>query len=211
MVETRPGRRFRRCRALRRSGPSIPSSSTFERGIGNAVPLARSGYTYPVYLERGAWQCAARNRMVVSTLKLRLLRRALITAASSSALWCTAAAAGESGRVERSPPARCAGRPPSPGATAAHSWRAKAASWFASSAEQRQVPVWTSKRLARIPTLRATSGSGWRGGWVGGEGRRDLLGGAGKYAGVSGACTYSTRHPAENRIFSVTGCEERRP
>ena len=46
---------------------------------------------------------------------------------------------------------------------------------------------------------------------VGGEGRRELLGGTGKYAGVRGTCTYSTRYLTESEIVSVAGCEWVRP
>ncbi len=42
---------------------------------------------------------------------------------------------------------------------------------------------------------------------VGGEGRRELLGGTGKYAGVSGACAYSTRYMEDNWIVSQSRCE----
>ena len=45
----------------------------------------------------------------------------------------------------------------------------------------------------------------------GGDGRRELLGGTGKYAGVSGACTYSASYLADNRSVSVASCEWRRP
>ena len=45
----------------------------------------------------------------------------------------------------------------------------------------------------------------------GGEGRRALLGGTGKYVGVSGTCRYSTRYLAEDRIVSMTRCQWREP
>lgn len=56
---------------------------------------------------------------------------------------------------------------------------------------------------------RRTAGDTEAGG--GGEGLRELLGGTGKYAGVSGTCTYSTRYLAENRSVSVASCEWRTP
>ena len=56
---------------------------------------------------------------------------------------------------------------------------------------------------------RRTAGDTEAGG--GGEGRRELLGGTGKYAGISGACTYSARYLADNRSVSVASCEWRRP
>ncbi|MXX90540.1 MAG: hypothetical protein F4213_02095 [Boseongicola sp. SB0677_bin_26] len=46
---------------------------------------------------------------------------------------------------------------------------------------------------------------------VGGEGRRELLGGTGRYAGVRGTCTYSTRYLTESEIVSVAGCKWLRP
>ena len=45
----------------------------------------------------------------------------------------------------------------------------------------------------------------------GGAGRRVLLGGTGKYAGVSGSCTYSTSYLAEGRSVSRSRCEWTRP
>ncbi len=42
---------------------------------------------------------------------------------------------------------------------------------------------------------------------VGGEGRRELLGGTGKYKGVSGSCTYSTHYMADNWIVSRSRCK----
>lgn len=46
---------------------------------------------------------------------------------------------------------------------------------------------------------------------VGGEGRRELLGGTGGYAGVRGTCACSTRYLAESEIVSVAGCKRVRP
>ena len=46
---------------------------------------------------------------------------------------------------------------------------------------------------------------------VGGAGRRELLGGTGRYAGVRGTCTYTTRYLSEREIVSVAGCEWVRP
>ena len=56
---------------------------------------------------------------------------------------------------------------------------------------------------------RRTAGDTEEGG--GGEGQREFLGGTGKYAGLSGACTYSSRYLAENRSVSVASCEWQTP
>ena len=45
----------------------------------------------------------------------------------------------------------------------------------------------------------------------GGKGRMELLGGAGKYAGVTGSCTYTTRYLADNLVASQKNCTWRRP
>ena len=45
----------------------------------------------------------------------------------------------------------------------------------------------------------------------GGKGRRELLGGTGKYAGVTGSCTYTASYLAENRHVSTAACEWRKP
>lgn len=45
----------------------------------------------------------------------------------------------------------------------------------------------------------------------GGAGRRALLGGTGKYAGVTGSCTYSTSYLTEQRSVSRSRCEWTRP
>ena len=45
----------------------------------------------------------------------------------------------------------------------------------------------------------------------GGAGHRDLLGGTGKYAGVTGSCTYSTSYLTEKRSVSRSRCEWTRP
>ena len=44
----------------------------------------------------------------------------------------------------------------------------------------------------------------------GGQGRRELLGGTGKYAGVTGSCTYTTSYLEENRSVSRSHCEWRK-
>ena len=41
----------------------------------------------------------------------------------------------------------------------------------------------------------------------GGAGHRELLGGTGKYAGVTGSCTYRTSYLEENRSVSRSQCE----
>ena len=41
----------------------------------------------------------------------------------------------------------------------------------------------------------------------GGLGRRELLGGTGKYAGVTGSCTYTTHYLGNDRTVTVTTCD----
>ncbi len=45
----------------------------------------------------------------------------------------------------------------------------------------------------------------------GGEGRVELLGGTGKYAGVTGSCTYTANYLGANRSVSVINCEWQKP
>ena len=45
----------------------------------------------------------------------------------------------------------------------------------------------------------------------GGKGRMELLGGAGKYARVTGSCTCTTRYLADNLVVSQRNCTWRRP
>ena len=45
---------------------------------------------------------------------------------------------------------------------------------------------------------------------VGGAGRLELLGGTGKFAGVTGACTYRTDYLAEGRVVTMSDCKWRR-
>ena len=45
----------------------------------------------------------------------------------------------------------------------------------------------------------------------GGAGRRELLGGTGKYAGVTGSCAYRTSYLEEKRSVSLSQCEWTRP
>ena len=40
----------------------------------------------------------------------------------------------------------------------------------------------------------------------GGEGRLELLGGTGKYADLTGTCTYQTDYLANDRIVTMTDC-----
>lgn len=40
----------------------------------------------------------------------------------------------------------------------------------------------------------------------GGQGRWELMGGSGKYAGVTGSCTYETSYLAESRVVTVGNC-----
>ena len=41
----------------------------------------------------------------------------------------------------------------------------------------------------------------------GGDGRQEIVGGTGKYAGVTGNCTYTVDYVADNRGIAVTTCE----
>ena len=45
----------------------------------------------------------------------------------------------------------------------------------------------------------------------GGEGRQELMGGTGKYAGLSGACTYTASYLSEDLVVSQGRCEWRKP
>ena len=61
----------------------------------------------------------------------------------------------------------------------------------------------------RLYTLaRRRAGGVEKGG--GGEGRLELLGGTGKYAGVTGHCAYAADYLANNRHVLTTDCEWRR-
>ena len=45
----------------------------------------------------------------------------------------------------------------------------------------------------------------------GGEGRQELMGGTGKYAGLSGACVYTVDYLSDDRVVSQARCEWRKP
>ena len=45
----------------------------------------------------------------------------------------------------------------------------------------------------------------------GGEGRLQLLGGSGKFAGVTGSCSYESRYLPDNWIVTTAECEWERP
>ncbi len=45
----------------------------------------------------------------------------------------------------------------------------------------------------------------------GGEGRLQLLGGSGKFAGVTGSCSYESRYLPDNWIVTLAECEWERP
>ena len=45
---------------------------------------------------------------------------------------------------------------------------------------------------------------------AGGAGSLELLGGTGKYAGVTGACTYETAYLAEGRVVTMSDCKWQR-
>ena len=45
----------------------------------------------------------------------------------------------------------------------------------------------------------------------GGEGSGQLLGGTGKYAGITGSCSYETEYLADNWIVTIVECEWERP
>lgn len=44
----------------------------------------------------------------------------------------------------------------------------------------------------------------------GGEGRSELVGGTGKYAGISGSCTYKADYLAGNRVVTISKCQWQR-
>ena len=43
------------------------------------------------------------------------------------------------------------------------------------------------------------------------EGRRELMGGTGKYAGLSGACACTAAYPSGDRVVGQARCEWRKP
>jgi len=45
----------------------------------------------------------------------------------------------------------------------------------------------------------------------GGEGRWQLLGGSGRYADVTGGCSYETEYLEDNWLVSIMECEWERP
>ena len=45
----------------------------------------------------------------------------------------------------------------------------------------------------------------------GGEGRQELMGGTGKYAGLSGACVYTADYLSDDRVVSQARCEWQKP
>ena len=45
----------------------------------------------------------------------------------------------------------------------------------------------------------------------GGDGRQEIVGGTGKYAGITGSCTYTVDYVAGNRGISINTCEWQKP
>ena len=45
----------------------------------------------------------------------------------------------------------------------------------------------------------------------GGDGRQEIVGGTGKYAGITGSCTYTVDYVAGNRGISINTCEWQNP
>jgi len=45
----------------------------------------------------------------------------------------------------------------------------------------------------------------------GGDGRSQILGGTGKYAGITGSCTYTADYLSDNRLVAVNTCEWQMP
>ena len=45
----------------------------------------------------------------------------------------------------------------------------------------------------------------------GGEGRAQLLGGTGKFAGITGSCSYETEYLEDNWLVTITECKWERP
>lgn len=46
---------------------------------------------------------------------------------------------------------------------------------------------------------------------TGGQGRSEIQGGTGKYAGITGSCTYRTTYLPKNRATTITKCEWQKP
>ena len=175
--------------------------------------------------------------MTFSFTSFRRLRRVPIVAAASIALWCAAdaAAAGENGTVELVTSFvrdyvsfDHAGGTVTGGTLRGTTTITGSSGGPFSEGETSLVVclVYATKTDAGMDleapcTNTDTTGDTWY--WMarrtagdteaggGGEGLRELLGGTGKYAGVSGACTYSSRYLAENRSVSVGSCEWRKP
>ena len=175
--------------------------------------------------------------MTISFTSLRPLRRVAIAAAAWTALWCAAGptAAGESGTVElvtsfvRDYVTFDHADGTVTGGTLRGTTTVTASSggpFVEGESSLVMCLVYGTRTdagmdLAAPCTNTDTSGDTWF--WMarrtagdtepggGGEGLRELLGGTGKYVGVSGACTYSTRYLAENRSVSMASCEWRRP
>ena len=45
----------------------------------------------------------------------------------------------------------------------------------------------------------------------GGEGRQEIVGGTGKYAGMTGSCTYTVEYVAGNRGITILSCQWQKP
>jgi hypothetical protein len=45
----------------------------------------------------------------------------------------------------------------------------------------------------------------------GGTGKSELQGGTGKYAGITGSCTYKIDAPSSNRVVSISKCQWQKP
>ena len=45
----------------------------------------------------------------------------------------------------------------------------------------------------------------------GGDGRSQILGGTGKYAGITGSCTYTVDYLSDNRLIAINSCDWQTP
>ena len=175
--------------------------------------------------------------MTLSFTSLRRLRRVPVATATLIALWCAAgsAAAGESGTVELVTSFvrdyvtfdHAGGTVTGGILRGTTTVTGSSGDPFAEGESNLVVCLVYAKKtdagmdLETPCTNTDTSGDTWF--WIarrtagdteaggGGEGQRELVGGTGKYVGVSGACTYSARYLADNRSVSVASCEWRKP
>ena len=167
--------------------------------------------------------------MTHSTLILRLPQRWKIVAALSAALWCAAATADEMGTTELLTTYKYdyvtiehAGHEITGGSLRGTTTvtRSDVGPFVEGESSLIACIIYASKTdtgldLEAPCTNTDTSGDKWF--WlakrsagdiqVGGEGRWEVPGGTGKYKGLSGSCTYSTRYMEDNWIVTRTRCK----